>query len=202
MLAKVCQLALTNGKEHLINDMYELETDENTNNLNLLQDFYLNNSDDEFINMTVPKLVNKIPVAEHLVNNIVDRKPWKKLYEAKVYYAGLSIVDSVNKEMLKKLNDSMSSVLIEHFGSDNFIIDIMTDNAFKDIDKTEVKLLRKTPNGKYQSYKISDCGDKLNMYQTIRYFIRVFVNPATPSSKIESITNTLDAIKIDLIKSI
>ncbi|EMK6591801.1 hypothetical protein V9J99_003619 [Vibrio cholerae] len=93
----------------------------------------------------------------------------------------------------------MSNELIKYFSKDSFIIDIMTDNAFKDIDKTEIKLLRKTPDGKYQPYKISECGEKLDMYQTVRYFIRVFVDARVIGSEIKTISSALDTIKKRLV---
>jgi uncharacterized protein len=199
MLGKACQLALANGKDHLIKDMYKLEEDYESYNLVSLQDFYLDNSDDEFINMTVPSLVKNIPIAIDLVNDIVDRKPWKKLYESKVYFSSLSILDSIDKDLVNEINSHMTNELIKHFNKDSFIIDIMTDNAFKDIDKTEIKLLRKTPDGKYQPYKISECGEKLNMYQTVRYFIRVFVDPRVIDSEIKTVSSVLDSIKNKLV---
>ncbi|UCQ28409.1 HD domain-containing protein [Edwardsiella tarda] len=199
MLAKVCELALNKDKENLIKEMYQLEDNMENYNLELLQEFYLDNSDDEFINMTVPKLVNNIPVAENLVNDIVDRKPWKKLYESKLYYSSLSILDSVNKEMIGELEESITTELNDHFKNDEFIIDIMSDNAFKDINKTEIKLLIKTPDGKYCPKNIYECGDKLNMHQTIRYFIRVFVNPNNLTSEKKALSENLDKIKETIV---
>ncbi len=199
MLGKVCQLALADGKERLIKNMYKLEKDYDSYNLDLLQEFYLDNSDDKFINMTVRGLVKDIPIAIDLVNDIVDRKPWKKLYESKVYLSNLSILDSVDKNLVNEIYNHMSNELIKYFSKDSFIIDIMTDNAFKDIDKTEIKLLRKTPDGKYQPYKISECGEKLDMYQTVRYFIRVFVDARVIGSEIKTISSALDTIKKRLV---
>lgn len=57
-----------------------------------------------------------------------------------------------------------------------YAIDIVSDTAFKDINKTEVKLLIKSINNKYEIKKIVDCDDKLNQYQIIKYFIRVFID--------------------------
>ncbi len=201
MLGKVCQLALLEGKNNLVNNMYNLNESIDDYNLNILQEFYLDNSDDEFINMTVPKLVKDNPVAESLINDIIDRKPWKKLYESKEYNSSLSITDSVNKEMVKNIKEAMSDELKKHFDKDSFVIDIMTDNAFKDIDKTEVNLLRKTPDGKYKSFRIFECGDKLDMYQTIRYFIRVFIDSKADIVDISYVNDALDKIKSNLINN-
>ncbi|MFB2661142.1 HD domain-containing protein [Shewanella mangrovisoli] len=199
MLSKVCQLALDSGKDNLINDFYKLNVDSTVNNLEFLQNFYLDNSDDEFINMTVPVLVKDNKVAEHIINDIVNRKPWRKIYESKLYFSSLNITDTVDKSMVGNIRAALSNELKNYIGDDCFIVDIMTDNAFKDIDKTEIKLLRKTPDGRYQSSKISDCGDKLNMYQTIRYFIRVFVDPKCLNILTE-IGDKLDEIKNSVIE--
>ena len=55
-------------------------------------------------------------------------------------------------------------------------VDIVSDCAFKDLDKTEVKLLVKDLKNRYEIKPLIECGDKLNQYQIIKYCIRVFVD--------------------------
>ncbi|MEY7447171.1 phosphohydrolase, partial [Klebsiella pneumoniae] len=55
-------------------------------------------------------------------------------------------------------------------------IDVVSDTAFKDIDKTEIKLLIKNVDNTYKIKSLSECGDKLDQYQSIKYFIRVFID--------------------------
>ncbi|WP_279463127.1 hypothetical protein [Aeromonas veronii] len=81
-----------------------------------------------------------------------------------------------------------------------FAIDIMADNAFKDIDKTEIKLLRKNLNGGYCINKLTECGDKLDKYQSIKYLIRIFISEKyKPSVSIELI-ESIESKKNELAK--
>lgn len=200
MLGKVCKHATDKGKEYLMKNMYEIGDDsDESNNLDILQEFYLDNSDDEFINETVPKLVQDDKLCESIINDIVDRKPWKKLYESKLYESNKKIHDSVDKTKVTNIKNSFTQELRKHLDEKDFIIDIMTDNAFKDLDKTEIKLLTKLPNGEYKSRPITECSDKLDIYQCIRYFIRVFVNPEEVNDEIKKVTSSLEKIKNQLI---
>ncbi|ENH7393461.1 HD domain-containing protein [Vibrio vulnificus] len=176
MLSKVCDLAVSDGKENIISKLYGLEDGLDKYNLSKLQEFYLDNSDDEFINETVPELVQHNDLAAKIINDIVDRKPWKKVYESK-YYSGATITSKADKELIDDIKGSLTSELLKALNKDDFIIDIVTDNAFKDIDKSTIKLLIKDSLGVYHPKNISECEDRLNMYQTIRYFVRVFINP-------------------------
>ncbi|EJO4031800.1 HD domain-containing protein [Vibrio cholerae] len=200
MLSKVCDIAVGKGKEHILSEMYQLEIGMGRHNLELLQEFYLDNSDDEFINATVPKLIDGSSVAESLINDIVDRKPWKKLYESKLYISGQGISSKIDKAMISDLKESLHLELEKFVSQDEFMIDIMSDNTFKDIDKTEIKLLVKSPDGSYESKKISECGEKLDMYQSIRYFIRVYIKPTALEMISENVSEKLENVKINVCK--
>ncbi len=199
MLGKVCDIAVDKGKEHILSEMYKLERGLGVQNLENLQEFYLDNSDDEFINITVPKLIDGNKTGENLVNSIVDRNPWKKIYESKVYKSNQSISSKIDKAMISEIRGQVSKKIEAVLNRDDFIIDIMSDNTFKDVAKTEIKLLVKSPDGTYRSKKISDCGDKLDMYQTIRYFIRVFVNPASVDAISSEFLTDLDSLKCNIV---
>ncbi len=193
MLSKACDLIVAKGKSELITKLYNLEKNCERDNLDLLQDFYLDNSDDYFINESVPKLLCDIEVAEGLINGIIDRKPWNKLYEAKFYKSG-TIKEGIDKNLVCSIRNELKNILKDTFNSDEYIIDIMTDNAFKDISKTEIQLLVKDYEGNYEAKHISECGDKLNIYQSLRYFIRVFTEPKTNESNWPSIQAELDKV--------
>lgn len=201
MLGKVCEIAIEKGKEHILSEMYQLERGMGTHNLDAFEEFYLDNSDDEFINTTVPKLIDGSSIGESLINGIVDRKPWKKIYESKVYVSNQELLSKIDKAMINDIKQLLSAELEKTISHDDFIIDIMSDNTFKDIDKTEIKLLIKSPDGSYDAKKISECGDKLDMYQSIRYFIRVFINPAIIDRANPQLSSTLESIKTKVIGS-
>lgn len=201
MLGKVCEIAVSNGKEHLLSEMYHLEPNQKVDNIDLIQQFYLNNSDDEFIKRTVPQLINSNNTAKQLLIDIIERKPWKKIYESKLYYSNKSISSKVDKSMVRDIKQQLINELNKFIDDENYIIDIMSDNAFKDIDKTEIKLLIKSPDGSYEAKDVSECGDKLDMYQTIRYFIRVFVNPNVIDDNLLSVRSQLESIKNGVVNN-
>lgn len=195
MLAKVCDISLREGKECITSKIYHFKTGMEDNNLEFLHEFYIKNSDDEFINTTVPKLIDDSDFAKSLIDDIIDRKPWKKLYESKLYISDQGISSKVDKAMISNIKESLSHELKKVVSQDEFIIDIMSDNTFKDIDKTEIKLLVKSPDGSYEVKEISECGEKLDMYQSIRYFIRVYIKPITLENISKNLPEKLDNVK-------
>ncbi|HBS8203406.1 TPA: phosphohydrolase, partial [Klebsiella pneumoniae] len=84
--------------------------------------------------------------------------------------------DKENKAWKSQLTGLLTSVLQPHFKPHEFAVDIVSDCAFKDLDKTEVKLLVKDLKNRYEIKPLIECGDKLNQYQIIKYCIRVFVD--------------------------
>jgi len=174
MLSTACQLIKEKYGDETSSKTFK--STENHKSIESLENFYLDNSDDYFINDTVPRLVEGIPHAEHLINSIVERKPWKKIFEFKHYAPG-TIQSAVDKEFVRKLKSDLAKLALNDLKDCEFIVDIATDNAFKDLKKTQVQLLKKSFNGNYELAHISECGEKLDIYQSIRYFVRVFVSP-------------------------
>lgn len=200
MLTKVCEYVRASNGDDLSQKMYDFENEIDEYNLDSLVEFYLDNSDDYFINETVPRLIDNNSHAEDIVNDIVMRVPWKKLYETKINYSNKSIKDSIDKKLIKKIKIKFKGEIETFLKEKDYIIDIVTDNAFKDIDKTEIKLLIKLPDGKYQSKDIIDCEEKLNPYQSIKYFVRVFINPGCWSDEHKKLILNLENIKNSLMK--
>jgi uncharacterized protein len=188
MLSKVCNTIKSENSESIIN-MYKFKNNP-CENIDILEEFYIKNSDEYFIKNTIQSLLNGLDKSKNIIQDIVSRKPWKKFYESKIYNFNAKITDHINKSKIEDLKKSLEKIIEKHIPNDSYIVEIMTDNAFKDINKTEIKLLIKKPDGSYESRRIVDCDDKLNGYQSIRYFIRVFVdkcsinNPDNDSMKI------------------
>ncbi|MBF9002486.1 HD domain-containing protein [Vibrio nitrifigilis] len=199
MLTKVCEYVKELNGGDLSQKLYGFESGIDNYNLDSLVEFYLDNSDDYFINKTVPKLIEDNSCAEDLVNNIVKRVPWKKLYETKLIYSNKSIKDSVDKALIANIKLKFNDEIGKFIKEKDYIIDIMTDNAFKDVNKTEIKLLIKRPDGHYQSKDIIDCGCKLNAYQSIKYFVRVFINPDRLPDSRKELSSNLEDIKNALV---
>lgn len=145
----------------------------------LLSDFYLDCSDDYFLNEMLGLWIDKRENTSNnkkILDDIIERKPWSKVFEKKHYSKNVTISDITSKELITNIKHELNKIMSSHFQKNQFSIDIQTDVAFKDIQKTEVKLLVKNLNNGYTAKRFDECGDKLNQYQTIHYIIRVFVD--------------------------
>ncbi|MCK5818254.1 MAG: HD domain-containing protein [Psychromonas sp.] len=193
MLSKACDLIVDKDKDKdkLINNLYDIDKDKD--NLQRLEDFYVKNSDEHFINTSVRKLLDDIPAAENLINCIIEREPWHKLYAAKIYNPG-AINDVINKEVIDSISVKLKNTLNLTFKADEYIIDIMTNNAFKDIDKSEIQLLLKDYKGDHDVKPISECQNKLNIYQSLRYIIRVFYKDNFKKDEFTEVQKALEKI--------
>lgn len=192
MLSKVCKLAKDHDPELTLFDFSSVDNSEQFDYVEEIQEFYLDNSDDYFLNEQIDSLIGNIPNAVAINNDIVTRKPWSKVYESKIYPSNLQITDVIDKDKVELLELAINRLIIERdIDSSMFTIDVMTDNAFKDIMKTEIKLLEKQIDGKYELRKFKDSNDKLSKFQSIKCFVRIFSH--------QSISHFFDLNLIQLI---
>ena len=193
MLSKVCSLAKQANADV---DLFEftLPSDAEKNSyLEQIQDFYENNSDDHFLNEQLAVAIEGNDAAEEVNNDIVHRKPWDKVYESKLYPDNLNITDAINKDTVKQLTLTIDEMITSQgIDGSKFTIDVMTDNAFKDISKTEIKLLEKQLDGKYSLTAFKDSNKKLSRYQSIKCFIRIFAHHSISDSFGMELVNRID----------
>ncbi|QIZ48181.1 HD domain-containing protein [Dickeya zeae] len=200
MLNKLCDNMLAKyDKNLIISDIYDVRDSElalDDNDISLLTNFYLDCSDDYFLNEKIAEWICKTKtegINKKILDDIVNRHPWSKIYEAKHSLKNVSITDKDDGKLRKKLQSKLSSILDGYFKSHEYSVDVVSDTAFKDIDKTEVKLLVKNIDNTYKIKSLNQCGDKLNQYQSIKYFIRVFIDrdlkKSLPSNLIEDIND-------------
>lgn len=179
MMGAICNIASNNNEQNIFN-FDESANANQEDKVTLIQKFYLKNSDSYFLNEQLKKLLDKSEKSQiglKILDDLNNRKPWIKKYETKVYPSNKSITDKVDKVFCEKIKNDISAIICNVVSNEYFTVDVMTDNAFKDIDKTEIKLLTKTFSGEYKLKRFDECGDKLNRYQSIKYFIRVFIDP-------------------------
>ncbi|WP_196062340.1 MULTISPECIES: HD domain-containing protein [unclassified Serratia (in: enterobacteria)] len=189
MLNKLCENMIVKSSGNLIiSDVYDSDiswpdsasaSDGGGDGINSLTKFYMDCSDDYFLNEKVAEWIYETKtedINEKILNDIINRHPWSKIYEAKHSLKNASITDKDDGELRKKLQGKLSSILNSHFKQHEYSIDVVSDTAFKDIDKTEVKLLVKNVDNTYKIKPLNQCGDKLDQYQSIKYFIRVFID--------------------------
>lgn len=198
MLSKVCNLA----KEHNSKlSLFDFSSDNQSSYVEEIQDFYLDNSDDYFLNEQIGVLIGKIPSAIAINNDIISRKPWSKVYESKIYPSGLQITDVIDKDKVELLESAINSLILKKdIDSSMFTIDVMTDNAFKDIMKTEIKLLEKQMDGKYSLRKFKDSNDKLSRFQSIKCFVRIFSHQSISHRFDLSLIQSIDEAKNNVLQ--
>lgn len=148
MLGNVCELSRDRKPEDPLSLFTLSEPDAAIpeSKLKQLEDFYITNSDDYFLNEQLPIFVddsNYSEQGETILNDLINRIPWSKRYESKIYPRNLKATDPIDKKFIVSLKNGLFELISPHIPKYMFAIDIMTDNAFKDIEKTEIKLLRK-----------------------------------------------------------
>jgi HD superfamily phosphohydrolase len=178
MMASICNIASKEKKQDIFN--FSKSDKSNGDKISIIVDFYLKNSDSYFLNEQLKILLNgnkKPSVGMEILADLNNRLPWIKKYETKIFNTDKNIRDVVDNDFVKKLNKELSKIMLTVVSENYFTIDIMTDNAFKDIEKTEIKILTKDFSGKYDLKRFDDCGGKFDRYQSIKYFIRIFISP-------------------------
>ncbi|HHC4358666.1 TPA: phosphohydrolase, partial [Klebsiella pneumoniae] len=181
MLSTLCEIMQSKDPQNvIIADVTDRIVDHSDESfIDALKEFYLACSDDYFLNDKVGEWIDisdTEAVNKKILDDIINRHPWSKVYEAKHSVYKANIADKENKAWKSQLTGLLTSVLQPHFKPHEFAVDIVSDCAFKDLDKTEVKLLVKDLKNRYEIKPLIECGDKLNQYQIIKYCIRVFVD--------------------------
>jgi hypothetical protein len=206
MLNKLCDKVNSNKDLNFI--AYEVTENDSTEQdapIVKLSNLYLFNTDDYFLNVTLPRWLDESDADEQthqLLNDVIDRRPWYKIYETKFNHHNTSIVQSIDKSLLESIKNKLNSITLNYIPKEKFSIDIVTDNAFKDIKKSSIKLLVKKNDGSYEIKEFSECDDKLDAYQSIKYYIRLFVSRDKKDElkNNTNLINELDSIK-ELISS-
>lgn len=200
MLNNLCESMITKSSISLmISDVYDFDSPVSGSgdyNIEPLTDFYKDCSDDYFLNDKVAEWIDVTKTCDinrKILDDIINRHPWSKIYESKHSHANAGINDKVNKELIRTLKNRLSLIMDGYFERHQYAIDIMSDTAFKDIDKTEVRLLVKNIDNTYKIKPLASCGDKLDQYQSIKYFIRVFVDRDMKKSLPPSLVRAVDA---------
>lgn len=176
-----------------------IETDKDTKIIDSLKSFYLKNSDNYFIENTLPKSLKSLNKSNELelVNDIIKRNVWKKVFERKYTFSNMKLemndVGDFSKFIKEKINTFLEN---EKYSKNNFIIDVITENNFKDIVKSKAKLLKKQADDSYELEDFIQSKRQLQPHHRIRYFIRVYEKPneyiSNTKSKLKDISSSID----------
>lgn len=206
MLNNVCENMKNGSSDNLIiADVCDPETScLDDDSIKALTEFYIDCSDDHFLNEKVAgwiDITKTTDVNKDILDDIINRHPWSKIYEAKHTVSNVSITYKDDGQLRKNIQTKLSYILDGCLKKHQYSIDIVTDTAFKDIDKTEVKLLVKEIDGSYKIKPLALCGDKLDQYQNIKYFIRVFVDRDVKEKLPSDLINKLHEVVMNEINS-
>ncbi|HDL8401544.1 TPA: HD domain-containing protein [Yersinia enterocolitica] len=151
--------------------------------IDLMQDFYVKNPDKKFLEYTLKDKINDM-FKKKIIEDIVDRKVWKKIYEKKHTFSSVSLCDDNDKKYDAKfkihsehLIEKIKLIIESYINEKEWTLDFQIEDNFKDIKKSKALILKKEPDNKYKVFDLSSYNDVLQPYHHIKFFIRVFVRP-------------------------
>ncbi|HCU0915714.1 TPA: phosphohydrolase, partial [Proteus mirabilis] len=134
MLNKLCDNMLAEYRENLIiSEIYDEDTtSSNTDSSEALIKFYLDCSDDYFLNEKIAEWIDLTETENKnakILDDIINRHPWSKVYEAKHYIRNIKITDRDDGYLRKNLQKKLSEILDLHIEKHLYAIDIVSDTA-------------------------------------------------------------------------
>lgn len=168
-----------------------LETDGNI--IDLMKDFYLNNPDKKFLEHTLKNELNE--ASQKIINDIVNRNVWKKIYEKKHTFSNVRLSDNTLKGRKGEISKEIKSILEDAKIGNEWALDFQIEDNFKDIEESQAKIIKKEINGKYKINELRDCNEVLQPYHYVKFFIRVFVSKATKATDIGKFEKLVEDIE-------
>ncbi len=191
-------------KNDQLDHFISLLQQKNMSNVEGLLPFYLKNTDDYFLQQSLPDLIVKTDLSKadqqisvDVLNAIYDRKPWISVYESIYSPESISITQTVNENFIESLTDEFYLLLEKKLNTKCFAVDIAVDNTFKDIYKTNVKLIDKDIFGDTFIREFADYSYGHN--HTIKYFIRIFMDKKKQHLLTKSLIKALQNKENELI---
>lgn len=148
--------------------------------IDLMRDFYINNPDKKFLEHTLKSQLNN--TSQTIIDDIVNRNVWKKIYEKKHTFSDIRLSDNPLKGRKEEISQKIESIIKEAGIGNEWTLDFQIEDNFKDIDESKAKIIKKEIDGKYKINKLRDCDEALQPYHYIKLFIRVFVSKDTQSA--------------------
>lgn len=145
--------------------------------IDLMKDFYLNNPDKKFLEHKLKNELNED--SKKIIDDIVSRNVWKKIYEKKHTFSNVRLSDNIFKGYKKEISEKINSILEDTISGNEWVLDFQIEDNFKDIEESQAKIIKKEINGKYTINELRDCNEVLQPYHYVKFFIRIFVSKTT-----------------------
>lgn len=161
--------------------------------IDLMKCFYLNNPDKHFLEHTLRNLINED--SKKIIDDIVRRNVWKKIYEKKHTFSNVNISDNISQQYKKEISATIEAVLKNAIGGNEWALDFQVEDNFKDIKESQARILKKEINGKYRINELRDCNEVLQPYHHVKFFIRVFVSKTIQAANLGKIEHLVETIE-------
>ncbi|CAI2478221.1 HD domain-containing protein [Serratia proteamaculans] len=160
--------------------------------IDLIKDFYLSNPDKKFLEYTLKNELNE--GSKKIIDDIVNRNVWKKIYEKKHTFSNVKLSDNTFKKYKGKISEKIKSTLKNAISGNEWDLDFQIEDNFKDIEESQAKIIKKETNGKYKINELCDYNEVLQPYHYVKFFIRVFVSKTTQVEMFENLVENIEEI--------
>lgn len=160
--------------------------------IDLIKDFYLSNPDKKFLEYTLKNELNE--GSKKIIDDIVNRNVWKKIYEKKHTFSNVRLSDNTFKACKGEISEKIKTILGKAISGNEWDLDFQIEDNFKDIEESQAKIIKKETNGKYKINELCDYNEVLQPYHYVKFFIRVFVSKATQVEMFESLVENIEEI--------
>lgn len=167
--------------------------DSEGNVIDLMRDFYINNPDKKFLEHTLENKLNGD--SKEILNDIVNRKVWKKIYEKKHTFSNVKLSDNTFKRYKSEISEKINNILKENLAGNGWVLDFQIEDNFKDIDVSQAKIIKKEIDGRHEIKELRECNEALQPYHYVKFFIRVFASKATQDKNIEIFKQLIEKIE-------
>ncbi len=155
--------------------------------------FYVNNPDKNFLEHTLKPLLDEN--SNKIIDDIISRKVWKKIYEKKHTFSNVSLSDKTFKKHKEDISTTINSILQKAINGNEWALDFQIEDNLKDIEESQAKIIKKEINGKYKTNELREYNEVLQPYHHVKFFIRVFVSKETHAAIIGTIENLVKNIE-------
>jgi len=171
--------------------------------IDLMSDFYLKNPDKKFLEHTLKGKLNQD--SEKIIDDIVKRNVWKKIYEKKHTFSNVRLSDSTFNNYKREISQEILHTLKNAINGNEWTLDFQIEDNFKDIEESQARIIKKETNGNYKINELRDYNEALQPYHHVKFFIRIFVSKQTKTTiggVIENLIKDIETIVKDKINNI
>lgn len=168
--------------------------------IDLMRDFYINNPDKKFLEYTLENKLNED--SKKILNDIVNRNVWKKIYEKKHTFSNVELSDNTFKKYKREMSEKINHILKDSLIGNGWVLDFQIEDNFKDIEVSQAKIIKKEIDGGHKIKELRECNEALQPYHYVKFFIRVFASKVTQDENSEILKQLIETIEETVVDEI